>query len=295
MDVQQIKEIIRRELPVIVQEDPQMRHFVLELSRQEFAGRVETESRFDRLLDELRQDREEQSRKWAEQTRLWVEQRAEQAQLRADQNKRWSEQTQLWAEQRAEQAQLRAEQNKRWSEQTQLWAEQRAEQAQLRAEQDKKWAENQAVINRMLDSIEALSRKHDSTIGALGARWGLHSEQSFRNALKGILEEFFDIQVLNVVEFDDQGQVFGRPDQVELDVVIKNGLLILAEIKSSMSRADMYVFERKARFYERIHGRQAARLLVISPMVDQRAQAVADKLDIQVYSYAQDVDPAIFG
>jgi len=41
--------------------------------------------------------------------------------------------------------------------------------------------------------------------------------------------------------------------------------------------------------------RQAVRLLVISPMVDQRAQAVADKLDIQVYSYAQNVDPTIFG
>jgi hypothetical protein len=63
----------------------------------------------------------------------------------------------------------------------------------------------------MLQAIQALARKHDSTIGALGARWGLHSEQSFRNALRGILEDSFGVQVLNVVEFDDEGQVFGHP------------------------------------------------------------------------------------
>lgn len=85
--------------------------------------RDETESRFEQILDELRQDREEQNRKWEEQNR--------------------------------------------------------------------KWDQNQLVINEMLQSIRDLARKHDSTIGALGSRWGLHTEQSFRNALKGILDQSF--------------------------------------------------------------------------------------------------------
>ena len=88
--------------------------------------------------------------------------------------------------------------------------------------------------------------------------------------------------------------MFGRPDQVELDIIIKDSLLIICEIKSSMSKSEMYTFERKVRFYEQRHNRQASKMLVISPMVDDRARTVAEKLDIQVYSYAQDVDPAIF-
>jgi len=226
MESQQVKQIIIRELPLILQHDREMQDFILQLSRRHFADKGETTSRFDRVLDELRRDREENTRKWEEQNR--------------------------------------------------------------------KWEANQTQTNRMLDSIEALAKKHDSTIGALGARWGLHTEQSFRNALKGILEDSFGVEVINVTEFDDAGEVFGRPDQVELDVIIQDGLLILCEIKSSISKSDMYIFERKVRFYEKRHDRKADRALVISPMVDRRAQEVAQKLGIEVYSYAEDIDPALF-
>jgi hypothetical protein len=216
MEDQQIKQFVMRELPVMMKQDPEIRQFILDLSRQHFAGKQETETRFDRLLDELRCDREENSRKWQQ---------------------------------------------------------------------------NQTQITRMLDAIEALARKHDSTIGALGARWGLHTEQSFRNALAGILENSFGVDVLNITEFDDTGEVFGRPDQVELDVIIQDGTLILCEIKASMSKADMYAFERKVRYYEKRHARKADRMLVISPMVETRAQQIAKTLGIEVYSNADVVNP----
>jgi len=222
MSVTQIKQIIRRELPAIMREDVEMQQFILHLARTQFADKTETESRFDRLLDELRRDREEQSRKWDEQNR--------------------------------------------------------------------KWDENQKVINQMLQEIRGLSRKHDSTIGALGARWGLYTEQSFRSALKAILEESFAVEVRNVTEFDEAGYVFGHPDQVELDIIIKDGLLIICEIKSSMSRSDVYAFGRKVEFYEQEHQQKATRRLIISPMVDEYAQRVAEKLGIEVYSYAEAVE-----
>ncbi len=233
MDVTQIKQIIKRELPAIMREDAEMQQFILHLARTQFADKTETESRFDRLLAELRRDREEQSKKWAEQ------------------NKKWTE----------NQAALRRYQD----------------------EQDKKWAKNQ-------QDIRGLIRKHDSTLGALGARWGIHTEQSFRNALKSILEESFAVEVQNITEFDAEGYVFGQPDQIELDIIIKNSLLIICEIKSSMSRSDMYIFGRKVKFYETGHNKKATRKLVISPMVDQYAQGVAKKLGIEVYSYAEAVE-----
>ena len=129
----------------------------------------------------------------------------------------------------------------------------------------------------------AQAQRHDRSIGALGSRWGLQSEKAFRDALAGILEKNFGVKVLNVNEYDDQGTVFGRPDQIELDVIIQNGLLLICELKSSIDKAGMYIFERKARFYEQRHQRTANRLIVISPMIDARARQVAERLGIETY------------
>ena len=194
----------------------------------------QTEDRFDRILEELRQDREAQERKWAKQDRKWEEQ------------------------------------NRKW------W--------QAQEEQRHKWEEGRVEFRQVHEEIMVLARKHDRHIGALGARWGLQSEATFRNALAGILEKNFDIEVLNVNEYDEQGEVFGQPEQVELDVIVKNGLLLLCELKSSMSGADMYTFERKVRFYERSHDRKADRMIVISPMIDEKARQAAKELGIETYS-----------
>jgi len=94
---------------------------------------------------------------------------------------------------------------------------------------------------------------------------------------------------MRVDEYDDAGTVFGRPDQVELDIIIKNGLLLICELKSSIDKAGMYIFERKARYYEQRHGQKANRLIVISPMIDPRAQQVADQLGIETFSDSLDV------
>ena len=105
-----------------------------------------------------------------------------------------------------------------------------------REENTRKWEANQAAINAML--------QHDSSIGALGARWGLYSEQSFRNALKGLLEQSFGLKVSNVTDYDNAGEVFGHPDLVELDVIVQAGMLILREIKSSISKGLPLHFEK---------------------------------------------------
>ncbi len=40
--------------------------------------------------------------------------------------------------------------------------------------------------------------------------------------------------MLTINDYDDEGVVSGRPNQIELDVIISNGMLIVCEIKSSM-------------------------------------------------------------
>lgn len=222
MDTQTVKEIIKKELPALVKSDENIRQFILLLLKEqvkEKTDQIETEmgSRFDRLLEELKKDREDQNRKWEE---------------------------------------------------------------------------NQKEIRKLYFSIEKLYHKHETTLGALGARWGLRSEESFRNALKGILKDF-DVEVLNVTEYDDDGEVFGYPEQIELDIIIVNGKLIIAELKSSMSKPDIYAFYKKAIFYQKTHNRKAQHLIVISPMVDKKAREVADKLEIKIYSYAENIGEEI--
>ena len=253
LSAQAVKKIVRDELPGLMKKDKRIRQFILELSKgpwDELSTKTnklekQTESRFDLLLDELRKDREEQSRRWKEQDKKWE-----------DQNKKWEDQ------------------NKKWEDQNKKWEEKRVE-------DNKRWEENQKELSR-------LHRKHDSTLGALGARWGLRSEASFRNALKNILKDF-DVKVLNIKEYDEKGEVFGRPDDIELDIIIINGKRMICELKSSMSRAEMYTFYRKAKFYERIHQRESDRYIVISPMVEDRAKDVAKDLGITIYSYAEEM------
>ncbi len=182
----------------------------------------------------------------------------------------------------------RAEQRRKWEEHDREWREWLQEFKTHREAQNRKWDEQNRNNNELLKEIKLSRTRQDQGIGALGARWGIASEHSFRAALKGILEQSFNVQVLNVTEFDDAGMVFGAPDQVEIDIIVKNSELILCELKSSMSKSDMYTFDRKVRFYEQRHQRQAQRKIVISPMVPQPARAVAEKLGIEVFGYAED-------
>lgn len=265
MNAESLKEAIRRELPALLRKDPSFRDTILELARQEYVPRGEVQDRFYQLLSELRRDREAQTRKWEAQTR------------------KWEEQARKWEEQRVEREREREEQARKWEEQ-------RIERERTRTEEARKWDENRREFDRVHEEIMAQAKKVDRSIGALGSRWGTQSEAAFRNALAGILEQNFGVQVLNVNEFDDEGMVFGRPDQVEIDVIIKNGLLLICELKSSIDKAGMYIFERKARFYEQRHKRKAERLIVISPMIDARARKVAEDLGIEIYSDSEDME-----
>ncbi len=226
---QEIREIIRRELPRLLTEDPEFHNWVWTIVHEHSFSRAEAESRFDKVLDEIRQSREEFVRRWEENERRWEE-----------------------------------------------------NQQQLRALMEE--------IQRQGKEIQRVDRRIDQTIGALGARWGMMSEETFRNALRGILEENFGVKVERVQYKDESGEVFGRPDQVELDVVIYDGQMLVCEIKSSASRADVYTFERKVRSYEKRVGRKADRAILISPMIEDAE--LARTLGIEVYTSADDVRPA---
>jgi hypothetical protein len=305
---QEIREIIRRELPRLLTEDPELYNWVWTIVHEHSFSRAETESRFDKVLDEMRQSREEWMRRWEENERRWQENERRWKQQWEEDRRRWEENARLWRENEERWKQQWEEDRRRWEENARLWRENEARWKQQWEEDRRRWEENQQQIRALLEEVQRqgeelqrmgkeiqrqgeevqrVDRRIDQTIGALGARWGMMSEETFRNALRGILEENFGVKVERVQYKDESGEVFGRPDQVELDVVIYDGQMLVCEIKSSASRADVYAFERKVRSYEKRVGRKADRAILISPMIEDTE--LARTLGIEVYTRAEDV------
>jgi len=125
-----------------------------------------------------------------------------------------------------------------------------------------------------------LLRRH---IDALGARWGLLAEESFRAGMVGVVERYFGGRVRRWAHYDEEGFVFGFPSLVEVDVVISDKEHVLIEIKSSVSKADVYELWKVGQLYERIRGMRP-RLAIVSPFVREEAKKLARELGIDVYT-----------
>lgn len=277
---EEIITLIRQKLPELMRTDPEIRGWILDLGREYFADRAQTDSRFEQMLAELRQEREAWNRRFeeerAEWRRLWEQEREAW-------NRRWEEERAEWRRRWEEE---RAESERRWRRFLVRY-ERRWQQQQ--EEWNRRWEENQKEHQEFRESFRHLLQRIDTGISAIGARWGIFAESAFREGIRAILEESFGVQVLRYQGYDETGDVFGHPDQVELDLIIRDSTLIVCEIKSSMSRSDMYTFDRKVRFYERQEGRRADRKMVISPMVEEKAVQIAQRLGIEVYTHADEV------
>jgi hypothetical protein len=226
------------------------------LTRKEFHAGIE------RVLHEIATDRETQTCRWAQQKQLWDNQAV-----------RWNEEAVRWNEQ----AERWSKQDLRWAQEDQRWEELAAD----RKAQDER-------TNQRFERLEGDLQQIKLSIGALGARWGLSAEESFRSALAGILTESYGVTVQNVSFQDSDGKVFGRPDQVEMDIVVTNGICMAIEIKSSVDKQSIYLFDRKVQAYSEREGRTVNRKIVISPMVDSRAFRVAKELGIEVFTRSDD-------
>jgi len=138
-------------------------------------------------------------------------------------------------------------------------------------------------LNKLREDMIEGFKLVERHISALGARWGLLSEEAFREGLKGVLEDL-GLKVEKWTTFDHEGKVHGYPSEVEVDVVVKDGKLMIIEVSSHIRASDIYQLKRKAELYQEKTGRKPDKLMAVTPYADKKAVEAAEKLGVEVYT-----------
>ena len=268
---EEIRELIANEFPRLITQNPEIRYELIGVMSETFAKKEDITA----ILNELRQMREE-----SEQQR--VEFRQEMQTLREESEQRWVE--------------FRQEMQTLREESEQQWVEFRQEMQTLREESEQRWVEFRQEIKALREESSASRvytdnaiKRFNHTVQGLGARWGLQSEDAFRNGLAAILTDELGFRVERYEGYDNSGSVFGQPEQVEMDVIIRNSSVIAVEIKSSVSRGDLALFQKKVAFFEQTENVTVNRKFFISPFVDPNAVGLAARMGIELYTHSLDI------
>ena len=183
----------------------------------------------------------------------------------------------LWEEVKS----LRVGQEKLWEEVKSL----REESISLRKGQEKLWEEVKSLRvgqEKLWEEVKGIK----TTLGAIGARWGIMSESAFRETLRGLLARELKAKVEKWTYRDDEGYVFGYPAVVDIDIVVKNGRVTVVEVTSHARASDIAALKRKAELYERITGKRVDEVVISSPFVEESAREAAERLGVRVYTAA---------
>jgi hypothetical protein len=192
------------------------------------------------------------------------------------QEKRWEENIKRWEEN-----------NRRWEENNRRWEEAYKRFESLENELKKLREETNKLredFNKLYESVMRRMDSFERRLQALGARWGIESEEAFRNAMKGVVEELLGVaKVEKWVYFDEKGEVLGYPSQIEVDITIKDNAHILIEVKASASDADISKLWRIGKLYEKVTGVKP-KLIMVTPFIDEDGIETAKILGVEVYT-----------
>jgi hypothetical protein len=155
-----------------------------------------------------------------------------------------------------------------------------AELVRLREDMNKLREDMNRLREDMIRGFELIERH----ISALGARWGLMAEDAFREGLRGLLEKELGFKVERWRVYDNAGIVFGYPSEVEVDIAVSDGKLILIEVSSHVRASDVLQFKRKVELYEKMTGRKPDRLIIVTPYIDEKALEAARQLGVEAYT-----------
>jgi hypothetical protein len=174
---------------------------------------------------------------------------------------------------------------KRLEEKVATKEELRAVETSLREEIRRVETSLREEIGKVEESLREDMRRLWLALNALGARWGVFSEDAFRSGVRELLRDA-GYAVERWIYYDDRGYVYGYPSEVELDVIIRDGRTLAVEITSALKRGDLQQIRRKVEFFSTVTSRSVDAVYVITPFIHDRNPdaviAVANAMGINV-------------
>jgi hypothetical protein len=135
------------------------------------------------------------------------------------------------------------------------------------------------------EDLAKLEKRLMTIITGIGARWGIMSEDAYRQGVAELLKDA-GFEVRRELLYDKEGYVFGEPSEVEIDMVVKDGKVIMVEIMTAYRRADTNVIVRKREFYEKVKNVKVDSVIAVAAYVEdknpERILARAQSLGIKV-------------
>ncbi len=144
------------------------------------------------------------------------------------------------------------------------------------------------VVARIEERLNRMGKRIMRCLNAFGARWGLRSERAWQEGMRAVLETV-GFEMERWVAFDAQGDVFNYPSDVELDVVVRNGRVLVVELRTSVSRDALPTLERKVGFYERQTGRQVSRRILVTPRYEPGVEEMARRMGWERYGEPEEI------
>ncbi len=119
-------------------------------------------------------------------------------------------------------------------------------------------------------------------VGVAGYRWGLASEEAFRQAVDYIAKSLGYPIAERKVLVDHDGSITGTPGrEIDVNACIKDKEHLLIEVTMYAKKEDLWKLNYASKLYQRETGHKP-KLLLITPHAPPEVQALAQKLDIHV-------------
>jgi hypothetical protein len=190
------------------------------------------------------------------------------------------------------QAQKRTEQRVEELAEAQKLTEQRlGELAEAQKLTEQRLGELAVSQKRIEERMESGFRDIHNRFGVLGSRWGDGAEETFR---QGLLEtvKALGYTVEHFRGEDPEGFINHRPRSYDLDVLVLNGLLVVAEIKSNASGADVTEFHRATLLYEKQTGRKPDKRILVAVTIQSLAHKIAEETGVIVATDFREIEGA---
>ena len=117
-------------------------------------------------------------------------------------------------------------------------------------------------------------------------RYGVITEVSLREAMSNVLSRYFRASASKWSVYDEEGIVFGYPSMVDADVIIRDNVHIIVEIKSRVDPGDIVILYRIGKLYEKKAGVKP-KLAIVAGFITNKAREVAKKYGVEVYGYLE--------